>query len=416
MRIKRLFALITAVMLLLSLPVTALAADTAIDLTKSGSIRITLKDSAEPHDVVKGASFTLYQVGTAFHQDNNLRFQLTEAFAGSNISLNDLRADGLAEHLTAYAEQQNLSGIQSSADENGCVLFDNLQMGLYLAVQEGRVAGYYATVPFLASVPMTSADGRGWIYDIQASPKAEPKPANPSTGTTSLTVEKHWNSGNYTTPNAVTVALLRDGKIYDTRVLNAENQWQYKWVNLDKGYSWSVSELDIPDGYQVSYASISKKVTITNTYVPTISNPDGLTVVKKWDTGNNPHPASVKIELWNDTALYETVILSEENHWTKTWPQLPASTVWHIYEVEIPEQYEVSFSFDGSTVTILNKDTTVEPTPTPSQPSQPDNPNDSSLIQTGQFNWPIPILAIAGILLFVLGWVFYCRGKRNHEK
>lgn len=416
MRVKRLFALIATVMLLLSLPITAMAADTTIDLTQRGSIRITLKDSAEPYDIVKGASFTLYFVGTAFQQDNVLRFQLTEAFAGSSISLNDLRADGLANHLSAYAAQHNLSGLYASANENGCVLFDDLQTGLYLIVQEGRVSGYYATEPFLLSVPMTNADGTGWIYDIQASPKAEAKTDNPG-AVTSLTVEKRWSNGNHPAPDSATVTLLCDGRIFDTQILNENNQWCYKWTNLDKDYSWTVAELDIPDGYQVSYASTGKKVTITNTYVPSISdNPDSLTVMKKWDTGNNTHPKSVKIELWNDTTLYDTVILSEENNWTQTWSQLPENTVWHIYEVEIPEQYDVSFTINGSTVTILNKDNTIEPAPTPSQPSQPSTPTGPSLIQTGQLNWPIPVLAIAGILLFISGWVLYFRGRTKHEK
>ncbi len=50
----------------------------------------------------------------------------------------------------------------------------------------------------------------------------------------------------------------------------------------------------------------------------------------------------------------------------------------------------------------------VEPTPPPGA--------DDGLIQTGQLNWPIPVLAVAGILLFAAGWVlFFGKEKRDDE-
>ena len=40
----------------------------------------------------------------------------------------------------------------------------------------------------------------------------------------------------------------------------------------------------------------------------------------------------------------------------------------------------------------------------PVMPGHPDNPVMSGLPQTGQLNWPVPVLAISGILLFAFGW------------
>lgn len=419
--IKRGMAAIACIMLLLSMTIPAMAADTTVDFARKGSIRITLKDSAEPHAIIKGASFHLYQVGTAFSENGTLRFSLTDDFSGSNISLRDLRADGLAAHLCAYAEQQGISGMRATADADGHVLFENLQTGLYLAVQDGSIAGYYATESFLLSVPMADTDGAGWLYDIQASPKAEAKPNSPSSGTTSLTVEKQWNHSGHAAPESVTVALLRDGKLYDKQVLNAENQWSHKWTKLDKDYSWTAIELDIPDGYQVSYSSVGKKVVITNTYVPTLpENPESLTVIKKWDTNGKIHPDSVKVELWNGTELYTTAILSDSNNWSATWTQLPRDGRWTVYEVDVPNQYEATYSAEGTTITILNTDKTnppeSTPTPSPTTPDDPSAPEGPTLIQTGQLNWPVPVLTAAGILLFVVGWLIYHRGRKCNEK
>ncbi|MDY4970486.1 MAG: SpaA isopeptide-forming pilin-related protein [Lachnospiraceae bacterium] len=40
--------------------------------------------------------------------------------------------------------------------------------------------------------------------------------------------------------------------------------------------------------------------------------------------------------------------------------------------------------------------------------------HSSRLPQTGQLNWPIPVLAVSGMLLFAFGWTLY-RGRRENE-
>lgn len=41
----------------------------------------------------------------------------------------------------------------------------------------------------------------------------------------------------------------------------------------------------------------------------------------------------------------------------------------------------------------------------PVLPGHPDNPVMNGLPQTGQLNWPIPMMAVSGMLLFAYGWV-----------
>lgn len=45
-------------------------------------------------------------------------------------------------------------------------------------------------------------------------------------------------------------------------------------------------------------------------------------------------------------------------------------------------------------------------------PTVPEKPSDSRLPQTGQLNWPIPVMAITGLLLCAFGWIL-CQGKRK---
>jgi len=59
----------------------------------------------------------------------------------------------------------------------------------------------------------------------------------------------------------------------------------------------------------------------------------------------------------------------------------------------------------------------LEPLPTEStQPTEtePTVPDDPELPQTGQLNWPIPVLSVGGACLFMLGWILRY-GKREHH-
>lgn len=47
----------------------------------------------------------------------------------------------------------------------------------------------------------------------------------------------------------------------------------------------------------------------------------------------------------------------------------------------------------------------------PVLPGHPDNPVMSGLPQTGQLNWPVPVMAISGMMLFSFGWVLNRKTK-----
>ena len=56
---------------------------------------------------------------------------------------------------------------------------------------------------------------------------------------------------------------------------------------------------------------------------------------------------------------------------------------------------------------------TEPPAPTEPPPTKPTEPN---LPQTGQTNWPVPVMAAAGLLLFMMGWSLCFRDrKERHE-
>ncbi len=68
------------------------------------------------------------------------------------------------------------------------------------------------------------------------------------------------------------------------------------------------------------------------------------------------------------------------------------------------------YDLDASVKTELEKEAEPEPTTPTMPPTPPDIP------QTGQLKWPVPLLAILGMLMFAIGWsLFFNRRKGSDE-
>lgn len=75
------------------------------------------------------------------------------------------------------------------------------------------------------------------------------------------------------------------------------------------------------------------------------------------------------------------------------------------------EQYQ--YDVDASPKISLEQAPPEETTPTEPTPTVPDDPK---LPQTGQLNWPVPILVIAGLALIIFGWwLRLSRRDRDYE-
>lgn len=60
-----------------------------------------------------------------------------------------------------------------------------------------------------------------------------------------------------------------------------------------------------------------------------------------------------------------------------------------------------------------------EPEPSEPEPSEPEKPGpekEPRLPQTGQQNWPVPVMAVSGLMLILLGRLLCTGKKEGHEK
>ena len=163
-----------AVILLLALaviaPKNAMAFDT-IDMSKTGEISVTIKDS-KTGDPVGGGSLTIYKVADVV-VDNGYKFDASgTAFksAGGDYSSDASLDAALASKLADYAKSNSISGTTLSIGSNGVATASDLDLGLYLIVQNKAAKGYGSVKPFLVSVPQRQEDGT-YIYKVDATPK-----------------------------------------------------------------------------------------------------------------------------------------------------------------------------------------------------------------------------------------------------
>lgn len=162
---KKVYALLIALLLVCSLPVTALAHDVP-DLDRTGSIEIVVRYDGQ---AVAGGQLTCYRVGEIYEDDGNYSF--VRVLDGE--PLDDITSPALAEELLAFAEDRGLPGLTVDIDSNGRARFTGLELGLYVIAQYDAADGYELLGPFLVSLPYME-DGV-YLYDVTASAKSELK-------------------------------------------------------------------------------------------------------------------------------------------------------------------------------------------------------------------------------------------------
>jgi len=82
--------------------------------------------------------------------------------------------------------------------------------------------------------------------------------------------------------------------------------------------------------------------------------------------------------------------------------------------ISLPRWEKDGYAYDITAEPKVALEKTPDETTEPTEP-EPTQPEDTDLPQTGQLNWPIPVIATAGLALFALGW-FLCFGKREHHE
>ena len=264
-----------------------------------------------------------------------------------------------ADETIAPTDSDKVAVVNADTDaETGQVKFEDLTVGVYLVVPAGIKDGSYTyTTPYyLAALPGLNSDDT-WSYDLTVDNKFERSYQGGGGGTTTINrnVLKRWeNAEGVEQPDSVTVQLLRDGEVYDEVELNDGNDWRHSWTRLSRNYDWTLVEVDVPSDYSVSIEEDGNTFVVTNTAEAPVPTPTPTPTPEPTDPGAD---------------------IPDDNPPLADDPGLPGEGT------DIPEE---------------------------------DVPM-GDLPQTGTLWMPVQILAVAGILLFSIGWLDMKRQKR-HEK
>ena len=197
-------------------------------------------------------------------------------------------------------------------------------------------------------------------------------------------------------------------------ILTTNSNGQVRFENLKSGLYLAIADSVISDGITylfksalVSLPNLNEDgawqydvlVTSKSEMIPP-SEQEEFKIVKLWkgDTGKNSRPNSVEVEIFKDEAIYETVILSQDNNWSYSWSTKDVDSHWTVIEKNVPSGYIMTVEKSGNTFVMTNNSTL---------------PNDPSYSpQTGEsFNilFALMIVISFGCILIILGII----GKRK---
>ena len=185
--------------------------------------------------------------------------------------------------------------------------------------------------------------------------------------TVSVSGSKTWNDNNNQDgfrPETITIHLLADGQVIDTKVVSADDNWSWSFENLPKYenhgtlINYSVTEEQVED-YSTEYDGYN----VTNSHTPEQTS---VTVAKSWqdnDDQDGIRPADITVELVaNGEPTGKTLILSSGNNWTGSFTELDkyaegVEIVYTVAEVTV-EGYNSVITGDQTTgYTITNSHT-----------------------------------------------------------
>lgn len=241
---------------------------------KECRVAVSFADDGRP---VPGARFDLFFVASVGNAGGS--FTPSGDFKSCSADLNSADSETRRKTaLTLYgcALRDGIKPLCSGVtDENGALTLPgenkNLSPGLYLlspatAYVEGDC---YVSAPCLIALPFYDESRGEYFRSVSLSPKFERFDASSDYGS-KRTVIVEWHGDEKcinVRPRSVTVLLFRDGEVFDSVELNAENSWRHTWTDFDIRHCWIAVE-DGAVNYRVLADYTEAAIFINNIYYP----------------------------------------------------------------------------------------------------------------------------------------------------
>ena len=354
-------------------------------------------------DIVSNMHWQIYRVGHRSEDD----YIFEGDFAGYRATLGDKSKPMLewdTNTVASAGEALKYKTIvdkipfldEGTTDAQGAVAFEGLTDGLYMVWGDVLKVGQTTYIPSAIFFEMRGEDA--------AVLNAYPKIVLHTLGEEDVnySVRKVWQNDAVQPWNravSIIVERYRDNAYYDTVTLSEANDWTFAWTDED-GHEWFTYEKVIPPHYTVSYEDNHKQYLIVNTLDLTDddSSTDRQTTNTNDDDGTDRNTTtSTDSTTTSQTSVTDgrqtgesgttTSAVTTAANTTETTRQTTAQTVKHTTR----QSYSTTTRTTVTTTTV-----TQEKAP-----------------QTGQLWWPVPILAVGGVVL--LGFGLHLTKKDDNE-
>ena len=232
---------------------------------------------------VSGSRIQLYRIGTRTDtkiipnetfSDVGVDYEYADTAELSEIALT---LEGIAAYNKIPATYTDVTDEKGEADFGGT----GIEEGAYLVVASAvTIEGVtYIPAPVIISLPHIENGVQPDVVTLGIkSEQIKNEPIN-------IKVLKVWKNDTeeMRTP-FIKVAILRNGSVYETQKLSAENGWSFTWYGLSPEYRWTIVEMDVPTSYtvQLSFEGITYVVTNDG------HRPDGDPIDKETTTSQIP--------------------------------------------------------------------------------------------------------------------------------
>lgn len=266
-KLKKAFAGLLALAMMMSMmTMTAFAAEPDTILETTGSLKIT-KYETDGTTAIEGVEFSLYKLADISQTlTNGVVDTKVTPVSGTGLQAGDL--EKIATGETTAAEWDELVkkvdfatlsvAYHMTTDVNGVVEFKDLPLAIY-AVRETKAPSQVITksANFIVSIPMTSANGDYWIYDVEAKPKN-------AVSRGGITLHKAGKTGNAdTTENLIGVEFVLQHK-------KSDSEWEpvtVPGISDDKGIcvTDATGSINVSSLNPGTYRFVEKSVGTANT-------------------------------------------------------------------------------------------------------------------------------------------------------
>ena len=354
-------------------------------------------------DIVANMHWQIYRVGHRSEDD----YIFEGDFAGYRATLGDKSKPMLEWDTNTVASAGEALKYKTIVDkipfldegktnEQGSVTFDGLTDGLYLVWGDVLKVGQTTYIPSAIFFEMNGEDA--------AVLNAYPKIVLRTLGEEDVnySVRKVWQNDENQPWNraaSIIVERYRDNAYYDTITLSDANDWTYEWTDED-GHEWFTYEKVIPPHYSVAYEDNHKQYLIVNTFdtmTDDSSSTDTQTRESSDGGGTDTNTTTSAVSTTTTQTSVTDGRQTGESGTTTSGVTTAGNTT------------ETTRQTTAQTVkqTTRRSDSTTRTTVTTTTVTQEKAP------QTGQLWWPVPILAVGGVVL--LGFGMHLTKKDDNE-